>query len=52
MMSKFKNETNLPDYEIETLARAFLPLILKRFGSQQDAEKEQIESKDQIRKAS
>ena len=52
MMSKFKNETNLPDYEIETLARAFLPLILKHFSAQQDAEKEQIESKDQIRKES
>ncbi len=51
-MSKFKNETDLPDYEIETLARAFLPLILKHFAKATDAESNQTESEDISQKAS
>ena len=51
-MSKFKNESDLPDYEIETLARAFLPLILKHFGKAQDSDSNQAESEDISQKAS
>ena len=51
-MQKKLNETDLPDYEIEALAKAFLPLILKHFRPEQKIESDETTVHDSQKKVS